>query len=215
MAQLNNVQRNNNRGVTLTEVVMATLIMGVILVGALSVVSSSLRTRMAASRRNDGARLTEQLLAEVMAMPYKDPQGAGTGTGPETGESTTTRADFDDVDDYNGWNESDVQDKDGNTIEGFDGWSRSVETWRAERLGGNPWFSDTGLKRIRVRATSPEGVVTERLAFRGEWGSLQQQPSQDTTVVTMISGELEIGGSSTKAHAATNTFNHAPDPNAP
>jgi len=207
-------QTRRRRGTTLIEVVMATMVVGVILVSAMNVVGASLRTRRATADLNTGARLAEQLLAECISMPYLDPESPGSSNGPESGEGGGNRKEFDDVDDYHNFSESQIRDKDDKKIDGFSGWTRSVTVQWANQLNGTPWLLwDTGLKRIVVTATAPDGTQTMRYALRNKDGSLQQAPSEDTTVVTMIAGELEVGGAT--SHAATSTLNHAADPNAP
>jgi len=210
------IMNKKHAGVTLTEVVMATLVTGVILVGALSLLGGSIRTRRAAANRNIGARLAEELLAEVIALPYKDPEDSSGAIGPNSGESTSKREEFDDVDDYNGWSEDDLEDREGVKIPEYKDWQRTATVVWIEQLTGNPFgLFDTGLKRIEVTVTAPNGSVTKRFAMRSKVGSLQQAPATDTTVVTMISGKLQVGDSSGTSRATTNTFNYAVDPNAP
>jgi MSHA pilin protein MshD len=212
-----NANRKNarRRGATLVEVVMAIFVMGVILVGALSLAGAAIRSRRVAADQNTGAYLADELMAEIMSLPYADPEDGGANRGLDSGEGNATRADFDDVDDYENWTENEIQEKDGTLQDDFDGWSRSVRVAWAERLnGGEWWLYDTGLKRIVVTVTAPDGAETQRVGLRGKRGSLEQAPHEDATVVTMLTAELEIGGAGTTSRAAANLLNHVADPNA-
>ncbi|MCA9270374.1 MAG: hypothetical protein KDA41_17955 [Planctomycetales bacterium] len=203
----------DRRGTSLVEVAVATLIVGAVLVGALSVVGASLKTRRAAADQNTAAHLAELLLAEAMSMPYEDPENPGGSRGTDSGEGGGNRKDFDDVDDYENFSESQIRDKDNKKIDGYDGWSRSSRVYWAERLTGANWLLyDTGLKKIIVTVTAPGGSTTQRCGMRHKWGSLEQTPDDDTTVVTMLSAELQVGDGAVM-RAATNTFNFATDPN--
>lgn len=55
-----------------------------------------------ALRQSRAATLAEALMEEILAKPYEDPEGAST-PGPDEGE--ISRADFDNADDYHGYNE--------------------------------------------------------------------------------------------------------------
>jgi len=58
-------------------------------------------------------------------LPYADPNQTP-GFGREPTESAINRADFDDIDDYDGWKASPPQTKDGQAESDCDGYVRSV-----------------------------------------------------------------------------------------
>ena len=58
---------------------------------------------MSPADKLDAPGLAHQLMGEILAMPYEDPEDPNQGIGLETGETNTTRADFDDLDDYDNW----------------------------------------------------------------------------------------------------------------
>jgi MSHA pilin protein MshD len=146
--------RPASSGFTLVETVVSMLIVGIMLAAAMATVSASARSQKSFSDRATASALAEDLMAEIVATSYEDPTaGAVIVFGKESGE--TTRADFDDVDDYNGWSESAVQNKDGTAVAGFTAWSRSVSvtlmttTDPAVAASG----SDLGVKRITVQVS--------------------------------------------------------------
>jgi len=75
-----------------------------------------------------GISLAEALIEEIQALPYADPEGAA-AAGPDAGE--TTRALFDNADDFDGFSEStgNLVDAAGVSYGGtFDPFSRSAST---------------------------------------------------------------------------------------
>ncbi len=205
-------RKNNRKGLSLVEVVVSSLLVGTVVVGSLSMLGASVRTQTSANNLIVGPLLADMLLAEIMSMPYEDPEEAGGSLGTDTGESESNRIDFDDVDDYNGWSPSQVEDRLGNTLSEYAGWTRSISVSRAERANGGWWFAETGLKRINVTVTAPDGTTTKRHGWRFRTGSLQQPPTVDKTVVTNIVATLTVGSASA-THGTTNLLNHVEDPN--
>lgn len=99
-------------GFTLLE----SLIAAVVLAGAISAVvwpfSVGAQNELASERRTLASCLAQELMEEVLSKPFDDPDGDGS-LGPDGGEST--RADYDNIDDYHGYTE------DAGQIQSFDG----------------------------------------------------------------------------------------------
>lgn len=95
--------RKVQQAFTLVEVLIASAIIA-FAVAAISqaVVSAQMQTYEALHDLR-GMSLAEALVEEAIALPYADPEGAST-PGPESGE--TTRALFDNVDDFHGFTEA-------------------------------------------------------------------------------------------------------------
>jgi len=135
-------------GFSLIEVAVSSLLVGSVLVAALSTVGAVLRFRSTTSDTARGALLATDLLAEIQSQPYSDPNQTPV-FGRESGE--TTRSQFDDVDDYHNWAETPPANRPGTSLSGFAGWSRSVTVVRAQR--NSPSLNsgtDEGLKRIKI-----------------------------------------------------------------
>lgn len=115
-----------------------------------------------------GGLLASGLMSEIMALAYQDPFLPTIALGPEAGESTTSRANWNDVDDYNGWTESPLQNKDSTVIPNTVGWTRSVVvTWVSS---GNPTqisLVETGCKCITVTVKHNGVVVATRVCLKG------------------------------------------------
>lgn len=137
---------------TVVEAVIATVIVSVMLVAALSTVGASRLIQHKVSLRNRGRLLAESLMAEIVQQAYEDPSDPVV-FGPESGEETTDRSDFDDVDDYHNWSQSPPKDKDGGAISQADGWQRTVTVqWVDDLDPAQVRASETYVKRITVAA---------------------------------------------------------------
>ncbi len=112
-------------GISQVEVSISTLLVGILMVASLSAVGSSRRSQFMESSRIRGLAIAEALMTEITALPLRDP-ACDCGFGLESGESGTTRALYDDVDDYHGLSENPPKGKDGTVCNGFTGWSRTT-----------------------------------------------------------------------------------------
>jgi hypothetical protein len=207
--------RNLCRGVSLLEIVVATMITGAMLVASLNSVGAVFQTHQANSSRLTGPGLAHELMGEIMSMPYEDPSASSTTIGTDSGESLSTRGTLDDVDDYHGLSATGIRSKETGTLRtGYTGWQQQASVVWIEVLTGLPWaLGDTGLKRITVTITSPEGEVTQLTAYRYEEGMLEQAPLVDTTAVTWIGADLQLTGQDLPVRTGVNLTNHTPDAN--
>jgi len=140
-------------GFTLVEAVISLIIVATMLVAALSTVGASRLSQQRTSQYNRGQLLAESLMAEILAQDYLDPNDTPV-FGTESGESTTTRADFDDVDDYHGWSSSPPVEKDGTIISGLTGWKRSITVEWVEPLDVTQVsVTETNIKRVTVKVS--------------------------------------------------------------
>jgi len=198
-------------GLSQVEVVVSSLIVGVVLVGALNVLGGATRTNRVAADQLDAPALAHQLIGEILSLPYEDPEEPGGSIGLETGETNTTRADFDDLDDYDGWSQIPPETKDGTMVPDASGWRRLVTVKYFDPTTGSTGGTDMGVKLINVKIQPPSGTNFELNTLRSKWGSLQQPPAVDTTVVTSIDAQLQIGSTSEPARASIDLKNHAHD----
>src|SRR6185436_6175869 len=87
-------------------------------------VGGSLFAQSKSAERVRGQLLGRALLSEIVAQSYENPT-TPVAFGLESGESGSTRVDYNDVDDYSG-TEAPPKNKDGSALIGFNGWQRSV-----------------------------------------------------------------------------------------
>jgi hypothetical protein len=108
---------------------------------------------MAQSRTADESAsglLADALMAEILQLPYADPNQT-VAFGPESGETGSSRTNFDDVDDYSGWIESSPAYKNGTAMSVSGTWTRSVAVeWVTLNDLTAKSTTETGMKRVTV-----------------------------------------------------------------
>lgn len=96
-------RQRHRRAFTLAEALIASMILGILAAAAAHALYASTRQAYEAALSRMAASLVEDLLDEIVRLPYADPNGTSS-PGPEAGESNRTL--FDNVDDYHGYAES-------------------------------------------------------------------------------------------------------------
>jgi type II secretory pathway pseudopilin PulG len=153
-------------GLSLIEVVASTMIVGLMAVAALNSLGAATQTSESIGNRAVAIGLTDELMSEILQAEYSEPSGS-TSLGPDSGEVGGPRSVFDDVDDYNGWNQSPPQYRDGTVIPDRADWRQRVEidyvlsTDSTQTVG-----SDQGVKRIHVLIEYRDEILVEQIAFR-------------------------------------------------
>ena len=161
-------RRRARPGLTLLEATVAVLLVGLVLVAALHVLAGTTGAARLASLRATGLLLAEDLMAEVLATAYADPDQPPL-FGAEADESGPGRTRFDDVDDYAGWTSSPPRRRDGSAIDGLTEWSRSVTVeFVAPDDPTLVQARETGVKRITVIASLDGKVMARLVALRGD-----------------------------------------------
>jgi type II secretory pathway pseudopilin PulG len=174
--------RRRRGGFTIVEAAMATLIVGLVLSVALVAVGASRASRTRMADRVRGEQLALDLMAEILQTAYQDPVQATPAFGLEPGESATSRAAWNDVDDYNGWTESPPTTKAGNVIPDFTGWTRRVVVeWIDPTTLAPTSTANTGIKRITVAVQRGGVTMAKVAAYRTSgWTDVIPTPSDAT-----------------------------------
>jgi MSHA pilin protein MshD len=194
---------------TLLEATLSIVIVAVMLCAAMSLVSAYGRSRNSRQDLSRAMLLAQQLMSEIVQCSYSDPTTGSTTFGPDSGE---TRANYDDVDDYNGLSESPPANRAGTAIPGFTGWSRSVQVSYVDPTTPTTVIStDKGVKRIVVTVKSPSGKVQTLTALRSTSGVYEHVPSTQTTYTSWVGVTLQTGTSSSASVSSTvDTVNLVP-----
>jgi type II secretory pathway pseudopilin PulG len=160
-------KREQARGFTLVEAVMSTLVVSLVLVAAMRVAGMSAVMQYKAAERVAGRYLADGLLNDIRQLAYQDP-GSTVNFGIETGESANSKANYDDVDDFNGWTESPPQERTGTNISSFGNtWRRSVVVaWVNPSNLSQTSSTETGVKQITVNVYHNGLLIATRTALR-------------------------------------------------
>ena len=138
------------RALTIIEAVIASGVVGVMLVAALGTVGATKTAEYRTADRLKGAMLAQSLMSEIVQQPYQDP-GLLPLFGHELGESSATRIDCNDVDDYHGWDASPPQYKDGTVIPNATNWRTTVTVEKVKPANLNQSsLLDSGVRKITV-----------------------------------------------------------------
>lgn len=143
--------RASRAAVTLAETVLCMVIISVMLVGAMRAVAAAKSLELSTNRSALARQLAQDLMAEIRALPYEDP-GGSPAFGREGAEKATSRADWNDIDDYDGWSAAPPEGKDGSPIAGLSlSWSREVSVKRVSPANLQAEsFVDFEVKQITV-----------------------------------------------------------------
>jgi hypothetical protein len=133
-------------------------------VAALDGLGSTTRSSELAGNRGIALGLADDLMAEILATSYSDPNSAP-GFGLEPGEAAP-RVNFDDVDDFNGWNQKPPKAADGTIIPDRTLYRQRVVVERV--VPATPTQAtagtDQGAKRIRVTIECDDVVLADQYA---------------------------------------------------
>jgi MSHA pilin protein MshD len=144
------------RGLSLVELLVFIVVVGIAVTGVLSVYSLNARTSADPMVRKQALAIAESLLEEVLAKPYTycDPDDANvetasspagcaavaeTAMGPEAGESRYSNVTpFDNVNDYDGFSMAGIVDLNNNAVPGLGAYSADIQVRPAGAFNGIP-----------------------------------------------------------------------------
>jgi Tfp pilus assembly protein PilV len=156
-------------GFSILEAMMCIVLVSVAMTAAMSVAGAARLVRVRGADRVNARLLAHDLLAEIMAMPYADPDTPAVALGREPSETAGDRATFDDVDDYRDYEESTLRTRDGSVVAAGAGFRRETEVdWVTAANPEQVSAAETGLKRIIVRITRDDAEVARATALRGD-----------------------------------------------
>lgn len=160
---------------SMIEVTFSMVLIGGLLLSAMNMVGAAGTTMLSMSDRGTGNLLAEQLMAEILAQAYEDPDELPGSFGMEGFESVTKdRSYFDDVDDYDRWAKSPPQYKDGSSLSYYQNWKRLVTVqWVQPADTSQVAESSSGVKLIQVTVTHDGVIVAQLLATRADLGAAE------------------------------------------
>lgn len=142
----------SQRGVTLIELIMAIVIVSVALTGVMQIVGFSITHSADPMIDRQALSIAEAYLEEILLKSFVDPGG-----GAESG-----RADFDNVDDYNGLSDVGAKDQQGSAIAALSAYTVNV-TVTATALNGVP---SADSRKVEVIVSHPSGINLSLVGYR-------------------------------------------------
>ncbi len=160
-------------GMTLVELVISIVLISIAMTAMLSAFSTSMGRSADPLWKNKSLKLAQAYLDEILSKKYDNdtPLGGIPATasincgslGPDGGE---TRAQFDDVDDYNGLSDKPPKLVTNINMAGYADYTVSVAVVCA---GGDVSLSNSNAKRITVTVLSPNNTSMPFSVYRGNF----------------------------------------------
>jgi MSHA pilin protein MshD len=136
------LQAQGQQGVTLVELLVSIVIVSIAASGVLGVLSMTTAGSADPMIRHQAAAIAEGYLEEIMLKPVDDPDGV---------DGEAVRADFDDLDDYNGLADAGARDQFGTPIAGLANYNVAVAVTPSSGL---PAVPNTDALRVDVVVTN-------------------------------------------------------------
>jgi MSHA pilin protein MshD len=148
------MRSTRERGVTLIELVVSIVVIALAAGAILGVLARSAETSADAMVLSQAVSIAEAYVEEITLKPFVDPDGVDGEVG---------RANFDDVDDYDGLVDAGARDQFGNAIPALAAYTVRVTVSPSGALTGIP---GTDAERVDVRVTFPPSVDFTLSAYK-------------------------------------------------
>lgn len=120
---------NKEHGATLVELLVSIVIVAIAASTILGVLAMTTAASADPMIRHQAAAIAEAYLEEVLLKPLSDPDGV---------DGEAVRADFDDLDDYDGLSDAGARDQFGSLIAGLDAYNVAITVAPSAALSGVP-----------------------------------------------------------------------------
>jgi len=156
---------------TLVEVTASLVILGVAVTAGVQALGSFAAGAKGWRERSTALELANALMAEINVLPFADPAGSS-NIELEAGESDDDRTTFDDIDDYNGWDQTPPVDRTGAamTASTYKGFRQQVSVVFDNSLATHTGMSLTagGFKKITVTISKDDKVLAKLVTVRAK-----------------------------------------------
>lgn len=182
-------------GFSMIETTMAAMLTSLLLVVSLNSaasVSVALNGRGAALQAAQSASV---LLTEISEKCFQDPDSSTTVLGIDANETPGGRAQWDDVDDFNGLSLNPLVDRNGAALPNSSGWRGTITVSYA--VVGQPQTaspSATTLKRIQIDLVDPTGRVHSFPSLRSASGAALAPAAQGSTIQASADVSFSMSG---------------------
>jgi MSHA pilin protein MshD len=163
--------RRRQGGVTLIELTMAIVIIGIAVVGVLQVMTLTTAHSADPMLREQGQLIAEAYMEEILLKPVADPT-----TNTVCPAAPALRTNYDNVCDYNGLNDVGARDQFGNAIAALAGYTVTVAVTSAGAVlgtisnAGPPGPGLVRLLRVDITVTGPAGTSVPLTGYRTDYG---------------------------------------------
>ena len=156
----------HRRGISMAETILASLVIGFVLVATLQIVGPMVRSTTLQADRIVASNLANELAEEILSQQFQDPDTSDPDLiGVDDAERADQRADFDDIDDYHGWASSPPKLSNNQSNVFLPGWERSVKVTHVEVADPSTTSAAyTGLKSITI-IVKKDGIEHARLVL--------------------------------------------------
>lgn len=162
-------QRTARSAFAMAEVLVSLLLVSGLLVVALNAAGAAKMSYARLEDRSWGRLIAAELMSELMAMPFSDPDDTPL-FGLEPTDDSSSRAGLDDFDDYVSWCASPPQQSDGTEMADLTGWQRcvTIRKVRPTNITQPLALLDEGLRDVVVTVTRNGIEIARLLAYRAE-----------------------------------------------
>jgi len=151
----------NNKGFTFIEIIMVIVVLGIIMPGVMLYFIQGVSDSAAAQRRTTAIFLAEGLMEEIKSKSWDETAGINStcsnasAIGPDPAEN---RSSYDDVDDFNGIDNTPPRDSQGAAMANYPGFRQQAEVYYVDAANLNADAGSTRCyKRIAVTITDTSG----------------------------------------------------------
>ncbi len=142
---------NNQLGLTLVELILSMVIISIALMGILSVMNLTVKHSADPMVQHQAVAIAESYLEEILLQAY-------------SGGSSSQRADYDDVSDYQGLSDTGVRDQNGDSITGLSQYTITVSVSAPMTL-----TDGVNAKKITVNVAGPNAISLSLVGYKTEY----------------------------------------------
>ena len=177
-------RRVRPRGFTMIEAVLSMMVVSVAAVATLQILPIVVSEQRRTDEQLQAMLLVTEIISELNSAAFAEPGSRADPMGPEEGE--TTRAHFDDVDDYEGLDESPPATRLGDDRTDLSGWRRGVDVRYADPVTLTATASESSVKLVRIRVWHDgRAVLSRTVVVSRSW----REASQGEAELLTINGE--------------------------
>lgn len=144
---------------SLIELVVAIVVMSIALTGTMLLVDTTTRRSANPVLERQAISIAEAYLAEILQKDYLDPDSGNLCPSAEA-----SRANYDNICDYDGLDELGARDQNGRAIPGLEPYRIEVDIDRTANLGGISGSAE--VLRVDAAVTEPTGRIFRFSAYR-------------------------------------------------